>query len=98
MVAEAYRTVPPADLRAAIETLFRQGPPPDWVTFTSSSTVENFASHAPPELLPAVRAASIGPVTSATARKWGISVAAEASSYDIEGLVTAILTKGIIEQ
>lgn len=98
VVAEAYRTVPPEGLRAAIETLFQQGPPPDWVTFTSSSTVENFATHAAPELLPAVRAASIGPVTSATARKWGIPVAAEASSYDIEGLVTAILTKGIIEQ
>jgi uroporphyrinogen-III synthase len=35
--------------------------------------------------------ASIGPVTSQTARRHRISVAAEASAYTIDGLIEAIL-------
>ncbi len=35
-------------------------------------------------------AASIGPVTSRTARSFGIEVAAEASEYTTDGLVTVI--------
>src|SRR5579862_1549345 len=67
-VVEAYRT-------AAPEGAFELTPPPDWITFTSSSTVRNFVSKAGPTALAGVRVASIGPVTSATARQLGIQVA-----------------------
>jgi uroporphyrinogen III methyltransferase / synthase len=60
------------------------------VTFTSSSTVENFLALKLPWPSNA-RTASIGPITSETMRKHGLSVDIEASRYDIEGLVEAIL-------
>lgn len=67
----------------------------DWITFTSSSTVENWQAL---QLTPdagarAPRHASIGPVTSATLRKLGYSVDLEASSYTIAGLVESLLTQ-----
>ena len=67
----------------------------DIVTFTSSSTVRGFVAALGRERLPAlpasVRFASIGPVTSATARDVGLTVAVEAAEYTIPGLVEAIL-------
>ena len=39
---------------------------------------------------PLIRVASIGPVTSATAREFGVTVDVEARPHTIEGLVTAI--------
>jgi hydroxymethylbilane synthase len=89
-VVEAYRTVVPADARARAAELFREGARPDWVTFTSSSTVKNFVSAAGLAALDGVRVASIGPVTSATARKLGINVDAEAATFTTGGLVEAI--------
>ncbi|MEP7070816.1 MAG: uroporphyrinogen-III C-methyltransferase [Verrucomicrobiota bacterium] len=61
----------------------------DLITFTSSSTVENFLAL---DLAwpPGMQVASIGPVTSATARERGLSVEVEAKRHDIAGLVTAI--------
>ncbi|MBL8228805.1 MAG: uroporphyrinogen-III C-methyltransferase [Bryobacterales bacterium] len=88
-VVEAYRTVVPevsADTNA--EVFERK---PDWVTFTSSSTVKNFLALAGRERLEGVRVASIGPVTSETARKHGIEVAIEAAEHTMDGLVRAIL-------
>jgi len=67
----------------------------DLVTFTSSSTVRGFAAALGRERLPAlpasVRFASIGPVTSVTARELGLTVAVEAAEHTIPGLVEAIL-------
>jgi uroporphyrinogen-III synthase len=40
------------------------------------------------------RIASIGPVTSATARNLGLKVAVEANPYTIDGLVAAIVASG----
>jgi uroporphyrinogen III methyltransferase/synthase len=37
-----------------------------------------------------VKIASIGPVTSATARQFGLEVTVEAAEYTIDGLVAAI--------
>lgn len=67
----------------------------DMVTFTSSSTVRNFRALFPEEADPAeflkgVTVASIGPITSETARELGFSVDIEAESYTIPGLVSAI--------
>lgn len=67
----------------------------DMVTFTSSSTVKNFCRLLPPDraerLMQGVTVASIGPITSQTALDLGLSVAIEADTYTIPGLVQAIL-------
>ncbi len=89
-VVEAYRTVIPEDAPARVrEALARK---PSWITFTSSSTVKNFVSvagHLPAD----VKIASIGPITSATARELGLTVDAEANPHTVSGLVAAILAK-----
>src|SRR5713226_5943648 len=67
--------------------IFSSDRKPDWITFTSSSTVQNFVRLAGTDVLGGVKVASIGPVTTATARKLGIDVTAEASVYTTGGLV-----------
>ncbi len=66
----------------------------DWITFTSSSTVENFhARFNLPALLkqfPETRLASIGPETTKTIVALGLKPAIEAKPHTIEGLVKAI--------
>ncbi len=89
-VVEAYRTVPPDDLSQVAGGVLDALRPADWVTFTSSSTVRNLAEAAGPERLRKVRIATIGPVTSATVREFGLQVAAEASVYVADGVVEAI--------
>jgi len=68
----------------------------DAVTFTSSSTVSNFmsqiASENKKELLKNIITASIGPITSDTARSLGIEPDLEAKEYTIQGLVDSLLT------
>lgn len=88
------------DVVAAYETVMRPGAAErcrkalaeglDWVTFTSSSTVRNFVEAAGAEALKKARIASIGPVTSATVRSYGLEVAVEARPYTIDGLVSAL--------
>ncbi len=87
-VAIAYRTVAETDDRTEARTrLAEQGA--DMITFTSSSTVENFLALGLP--WPAgLKVASIGPITSKTARARGLAVAVEASQYDVPGLINAI--------
>lgn len=88
-VVEAYRTVvPQAGIERAREIF--SGRKPDWVTFTSSSTVRNFLAMAGRETLEGVRIASIGPVTSKTVRMHGLEVVIEAQPYTMDGLVAAI--------
>ncbi len=88
-VVEAYRTIIPADAASrAKEALAHK---PDWITFTSSSTVTNFLAVAGREALAGIKVASIGPVTSATARAAGLHVDVEATPHTIEGLVEAIV-------
>ena len=84
----AYRTVPETrDDNGARRRLVEEGA--DLITFTSSSTVENFvALDLPwPE---GMRVASIGPVTSKTAQDLGLKIDVEARRHDIPGLVAAI--------
>ena len=87
-VVEAYRTVSPEALPARIAEVFARRP--DCITFTSSSTVQNFAAAAGVELLRGVSVASIGPITSRTARDLGAEVTVEANPYTVDGLVQAI--------
>jgi uroporphyrinogen-III synthase len=93
-VVDAYRTVAPEGAAALARATFGAPRKPDFITFTSSSTVRNFVDVAGAESLRGVRVLSIGPVTSKTARALGIEVAAEASVYTIDGLVDALLAMG----
>jgi uroporphyrinogen III methyltransferase/synthase len=89
-VVGAYRTVTPPDLATrAASVLSRK---PTWVTFTSSSTAQNFINAVGVETLRELRCASIGPITSATLRQNGIPVAVEAAAYTVPGLVQALLS------
>jgi len=67
----------------------------DVVTFTSSSTVSNFMSQLESKdtkkLLKKVVTASIGPITSDTARSLDIEPTIEAEEYTIPGLVKSLL-------
>lgn len=90
-VVEAYRTVVPDDAERRAREVFSAVPKPDFITFTSSSTVRHFLGFAPPGALDGVKAVSIGPVTTRTARESGIEVAAEATEFTTDGLVEAIL-------
>lgn len=87
--AIAYRTVPEtADLTGGIARFREEGA--DIVTFTSSSTVENFLALKLP--MPAgLKTASIGPVTSKTMKTLGLKVDVEAKVHDIPGLVEAMV-------
>jgi len=89
--AFAYRTVPETDDVVGAAADFRENGA-DIITFTSSSTVENFLALKLP-LPPTVKFASIGPITSKTMREHGLKVDVEAKSYDIPGLVKAIQDK-----
>jgi uroporphyrinogen III methyltransferase/synthase len=84
----AYRTIPETrDDIGARRRLLEEGA--DLITFTSSSTVENFLALGLP-WPPKMQVASIGPITSKTARDGGLEVAVEARRHDIPGLVEAI--------
>jgi uroporphyrinogen III methyltransferase/synthase len=89
-VAAVYRTVPETeDVSGGIARFREEGA--DMITFTSSSTAENFMALKLP--MPAdMKTASIGPITSATMRGLGLKVDVEAVRYDIPGLVGAILS------
>ncbi len=90
-VVPVYRTVLPRDSMGAAAAAWGAPRPPDWVTATSSSTLRNLAKLVPVERLRKSKLASIGPVTSATARDLGLSVAAEASFYTTDGLIQALV-------
>ncbi|HEX7024849.1 MAG TPA: uroporphyrinogen-III synthase, partial [Gemmatimonadales bacterium] len=61
----------------------------DIITFTASSTVRNFVDLVGTEIGNA-RVASIGPITSATARELGLPVHVEAEVHSIPGLLEAL--------
>jgi uroporphyrinogen III methyltransferase/synthase len=86
--AFAYRTVPETrDITGARHRLLEEGA--DLITFTSSSTVENFLALGLP-WPKGMQTASIGPITSKTATDHGLKIDIEARRHDIEGLIEAI--------
>ena len=86
--ALAYRTVPETrDDNGARRRFVEEGA--DLITFTSSSTVENFMALGLP-WPERMQVASIGPVTSKTARDLGLKIDVEARQHDIPGVVAAI--------
>ncbi|MGA9566953.1 MAG: uroporphyrinogen-III synthase [Candidatus Korobacteraceae bacterium] len=100
-VIEAYETVAPKSSERRLRALLASQRKPLAITFTSSSTVKNFVSllglrSARAALKKSattrgIHSASIGPVTSATLREFGLPVDIEAKTFDIPGLVAAIL-------
>src|SRR5213595_2288221 len=86
--AFAYRTVPETrDSNGARRRIAKDGA--DLITFTSSSTAENFLALGLP-WPNGMQVASIGPITSHTARDHGLKVNIEARRHDIDGLVQAV--------
>ena len=90
-VVPVYRTVLPTESRELAAIHWSSAGVPAWITAASSSTVRNLSQLVPLALLRRSKLATIGPVTSATARQIGLAVSAEASSYTTEGLVAALL-------
>lgn len=92
VVPPAYESVPSSEGREALAKRLEAGEV-DCVTFTASSTVENFARAFGEEaarMLSGARVACIGPITADTARGLGFRVDAEAEEYTIGGLVEAV--------
>jgi uroporphyrinogen III methyltransferase/synthase len=87
-VLELYETV----AEPLSEAQLRAVSGADYVTFTSSSTVEFFLAGAAAALRPETSLVSIGPVTSAALRDHGLEPAVEAQRHDIDGLVDALLS------
>jgi uroporphyrinogen-III synthase len=95
-VVEAYETVVPKSSRRRLQAALNNPKQrPNVVTFTSSSTVKNFVellgARGKSRMLEGVQMASIGPVTSATLRAYGLGVDIAAREFTIPGLVAAIL-------
>jgi uroporphyrinogen III methyltransferase/synthase len=88
-VIEAYRNLIPPEAADRAAAVF-QTPYPDWVLFASSSAVDNLVGLIGVERLKQAKIATIGPVTSNTVRKHGLTVAAQAEVHTAEGLVDAL--------
>lgn len=89
-----YKTIPETeDVTGAAAILLEEGAA--WITFTSSSTVENFhARFDLPALVkkfPQIKLASIGPETTKAITALGLKPAVEAKPHNIEGLVKALV-------
>jgi uroporphyrinogen-III synthase len=91
-VVEAYETVVPKSSRRRLQALLKNPQKrPHVITFTSSSTVRNFVALLRGPRPTDIHMASIGPVTSATLREFGLPVDLSAKKYTIPGLVEAVV-------
>lgn len=90
--AEGARDLIARELDADVVALYRTVeerpsafPDTDLVVLASASAARSLA-----RLRTDLACVSIGPITSEEARRWGLEVAAEARSHDLEGLVEAV--------
>ena len=92
-ILPVYRAICPSGTADALLRLFNNEGV-DVITFTSSSTVNNFVRAFPEDRLPAVlgdaEIACMGPVTADVARKLGLTVSIVAREYTTHGLVQVI--------
>ena len=92
-VVEVYRTVKPKGGARRLRQLL-SNESVDVITFTSSSTVNHFAELLKKENLKAclkgIAVACIGPVTTRTAKTWGIRVQIQPEAYTVPALTQAI--------
>ncbi len=83
-VAPVYKTRTPRELPPEAAAALKEGPV-DVLTFTSSATVHNFAKLLGKERFQTLAAkavvASIGPITSATIKEYGLSPQIEPEEY-----------------
>lgn len=89
-----YRTVPETeDTTGAAARLLEEGA--DWITFTSSSTVEHFNARfdlaALRKKFPGLKTLSIGPETSKAMVALGMKPDVEASQHNIDGMVASLV-------
>ncbi len=93
VVPPAYESIPRSEGKEELSLRLQSGEI-DCVTFTASSTVENFVGAFGTEeaarLLDGTRVACIGPITADTARKHGIRIDTTAKEYTIPGLIEAV--------
>ena len=91
-VVTAYETVNSGKKKNELETLFKENQV-DVITFTSSSTVNNFVKIMGRKFsLPKdIKIACIGPVTAAAAKKAGLPVDIHQEEYTMKGLVGALI-------
>jgi len=69
-----------------------------WVTFTSSSTAQNFAALLGGDSkskLANIKLASIGPITTQTLKELGLEPAVQADTFNIAGLIDAIVRHSV---
>ena len=98
-VVEAYETVIPQSSRVQLRAVLRDPlRRPHIITFTSSSTVNNYVAllgirSGQSQLVEGVLNASIGPVTSDTLRHFQLSVDVQAVEYTIPGLIAAMVRR-----
>ncbi len=90
----AYHTLPEEKHRTEYNRLFEEESI-DMITFTSSSTAENLIPLLSVKSLSFFRekllSASIGPVTTKTLLKFGVTPAVEPEEHTVEGLVEAVI-------
>ena len=91
-----YRNADAATISAEVVARIADGSV-DWVTLTSSAITERLHALLPEaarrRIGAEVRLASLSPVTSATARRLGWEVAAEAKVFTWDGLVQALVDR-----
>ncbi len=94
VVPPAYETVPSTEGKDGLAGDLEAGLI-DCVTFTASSTVDNFVrafgTGEAVRLLGGTKIACIGPITADTARGHGLAVDVEATEYTIPGLIQAVV-------
>ncbi len=82
-IAPIYKTAPEIPAQINFNSV-------DLITFTSSSTVENFVATYGVAPLKKILAAAIGPITAQTLKNFGVMPAVVAKEFTIGGLVDAI--------
>lgn len=82
-VAPAYKTLTESPALIDFDAI-------DLVTFTSSSTVENFVAAHGVDALKKFPSAAIGTITARTLKKFGVEAEVVAEEFTIDGLVAAI--------
>ena len=89
-IANAYKTEPDSENADEIKSKILNGEI-DFVTFTSSSTVENFVAAVGEEVLHKTKTAAIGSITAKTLEKFNVTADIVAKEFTISGLVSAIV-------